>query len=476
MSRRLKAYLVLTGLTAVTLLATHAPASFDRVWGHYVAWVVICLVSETMWTANLSGEATWSLAATAGLCAVVLWGPEAGMWISMLSTLIADLFVQRKIWYRATFNAAQIALTAWLAGVVFDGLGGRAALPIHAGIATLDRSASTALVLPFVGMSIVYFGLNRAMVSLAVSWSGPHRNWWTVMREEWLYLAKVETDGAAFLLVPLMAISFTAIGYPGVLLFYAPLFMLHQSEKRYLDLKRAEEQNLRTAQFVAKGEIAASIGHDLNNLLTPIISGAQLLLRDVERNTLEQAPKRVATIVEKSKQMAVLAKGLMDYTRSHANVEPMDLNGLLVSTIEFVKGDTRFRNVEWEVDLDPNLPSIKGDLGQIQNVFMNLFLNAADAMSAQESRRAIRVATRQSDHGKEAEVVVADSGPGIKPENLPKMFEFMFTTKADGHGFGLSTSQRAIHNHGGTITVQNQEGSGAEFTIVLPVRGPGGWR
>jgi hypothetical protein len=91
MSLRLRLYVLATVLVAGALLVIGFPRAFAVDWGHYVAWVVICLVSETMWSNTISGAATWSLSATAGLSSAVLWGPGAGLWISALSTLIADL-------------------------------------------------------------------------------------------------------------------------------------------------------------------------------------------------------------------------------------------------------------------------------------------------------------------------------------------------------------------------------------------------
>ena len=474
MSPRLRLYVIATGLSAVALLATHMPPALVQLWPHAIAWIVICLVSETMWTDSMTGAATLSHAAVAGLSAVVLWGPVTGMWIAGLSTLIADLFVQRKHWVRATFNASQIALTSWLAGQAFVGLGGHVALPLVHDVATLDRGASATLVLPFVALTLVYFMLNRAMVALAVSWSSD-RKWWKVLREDWLYLARLQVDAASFMLVPLMVISFTAIGYPGVLLFYAPLFMLFQSDRRYFDLKKAEELNLRNARFAAKGELAANIGHEIGNALIGINNTAQLLMRDAEKDKFEKVLHHSKVILEQARRMGVLSKGLMDYTRTEVYVEPMDLNGLLLSTIELVKGDKRFRGVEWNVELDSSLPELKADIGQIQGVFINLFVNAADAMSVQETRRAISVRTHLDAAAAQVRVDLNDSGPGIKPEHLPRMFEFMFTTKTDGHGFGLSTSHRAIENHGGRISVESPPDSGAHFMIQLPLRGPGAW-
>ena len=126
MSPRLRAYVTATVLAAVGVLAWGWPQGFPVDWGHYVAWIVICLVSETMWSNTLSGSATWSLSATAGLSSAVLYGTGAGMWLSALSTLIGDLFVQRKPWVRAAFNTSQVALATGIGGLLFEWLGGRA--------------------------------------------------------------------------------------------------------------------------------------------------------------------------------------------------------------------------------------------------------------------------------------------------------------------------------------------------------------
>lgn len=475
MSWRLRLYVAGTVLAAAAVLALGWPERFAGDWGHYVAWIVICLVSETMWSTTLSGSATYSLSATVGLSSAVLWGSGAGIWISAISTFIADLFVLRKPPVRVAFNAGQVALATWLGAWLFELLGGRTALPIGIGGGVLDRSQATGLILPFLGMVLGYFAVNRAMVALAVAWSAA-RSWRQVLREDWFYIARLEVDAASFLLMPLMVISYTTVGYPGVLLFYAPLFMVFQSDRRFHELKKAEEVNLRNARFAAKGELAAGIGHELNNQLVAISARAQMLLKDCEKQSFDNSPRHAQIILDQSRRMGVLAKGLMDYTRSQVNVEPMDLNGLLTSTIEFVKGDKRFRDVEWDVHLDPALPQVRADVGQIQGVFINLFVNAADAMAGQESRRAIAVRTKLDPRTQAAAVDVQDSGPGISREHLGRMFEFMFTTKPDGHGFGLSTAHRSIENHGGRISVESEPGQGARFHIELPLSGPGSWR
>src|SRR6185369_5409370 len=285
MSPRLRAYVTATVVAAVAVLAIGWPHAFTRDWGHYVAWVVICLVSETLWNNTISGGATISLSAAVGL------------WISAFSTFIADLFVLRKPLVRVAFNSAQVALATAVGAIVFQLLGGRVALPVAAGGAVLDRAHATSLMLPFVGLVVGYFIVNRAMVALAVAWSAG-RGFRQVLMEDWFYMARIEVDAASFLLTPLMVISFTTVGYPGVLLFYAPLFMLFQSDRRYIELKRAEEVNLRNARFAAKGELAAGIGHELNNQLVAISARAQMLLKDAEKQTFENAPRHAQIIFD----------------------------------------------------------------------------------------------------------------------------------------------------------------------------------
>ncbi|MBK7369056.1 MAG: hypothetical protein IPJ04_14450 [Candidatus Eisenbacteria bacterium] len=129
MSRRLRAYVVATIVAGAFALVTHPPAMLAQEWGHYVAWLVICLVSETMWEATMSGSGTWSLSSTAGLSAIVLWGPAVGMWITALATLLADLFVLRKPAVRAFFNGGQMAITALVSGIAFDLLEGARRCP-----------------------------------------------------------------------------------------------------------------------------------------------------------------------------------------------------------------------------------------------------------------------------------------------------------------------------------------------------------
>lgn len=474
MNGRLRAYIALVAVAAVALVATHVPASLADHWAHYVAWIVVCVVSDTLWL-SVGGASTLSLSSTAGLAAMVLWGVDAGIVIAFVCTLLSEFFVLRKPWYRAIFNAGQITITFSIAGLVLVGLGGPANGLEHA--APFDRGTASALRLgvPVLAMCFAYWFVNRLLVVRAVSWASG-RGYWRVWKEDWLPAHRLVVDAATFLLSPLMIISYHAIGYPGVVLFYAPLFMIHESDRRYSELRKAQEEQLKTAAFVAKGELAARTGHELNNRLVAILARAQMLLADSKKDKYDSVAKYAEIIYEQAQQMKVMADGLMSYTRSEVHVEPMDMNALISNTIEFLRADKRLNGIEWKVELDPSLPQLKVDVGQMQSVLINLFVNAADAMNGQAGTRAIHVTTCLEERARSARIEVKDTGPGIKTENLPRMFEFMFTTKPTGHGFGLATAQRTVQMHGGRIKVESPTGEGAHFTIQLPVAGPGGLR
>jgi signal transduction histidine kinase len=475
MSSRLRFYLSAVGLIALALLVTHAPPDLPHRGAHYLGWTVICLLSELLWLSTLSGEGTVSMASTANLATLVLWGPDASMWIVSASTLVAVLFVQRKPWVRAVFNAAQSVITMAVGGLVFVLLGGPVGGLEAGGRVLAGSGGAAALVAPIIGLFGIYLLVNRALVAVAVAWS-TDRPYLKVLREDWFYRERLLDDLASFFLSPLVVISYAAIGYVGVILFYAPLRMTYESQKRYVELRNAQNMLIHNERMAAKGEMAAEIGHELRNQLSAISGRAQLLLRDSERQAFTSVPRHAQIILEQSKRMETLSKGLMDFSSAELRIERVDVNALTQRSTEFVRSQNRFDGVEWDLRLAGDVPELRADPGQLQQVLLNLFINAADAMQENgASRKMISVVTDYDERARQVTVVVSDTGPGIPLNHVAKVFEPHFTTKAEGHGFGLSTSYRIVANHGGTISVESPPGRGASFTIALPIHGPGHW-
>jgi two-component system, NtrC family, sensor kinase len=140
-----------------------------------------------------------------------------------------------------------------------------------------------------------------------------------------------------------------------------------------------------------------------------------------------------------------------------------------------VRTQNRFDTVEWDLRFASQVPELRVDPGQIQQVLLNLFMNAADAMQEKGvGVKRIAVESVWDERERSLQLRVSDTGTGIAPANLSRIFEPHFTTKPTGHGFGLSSSYRIITNHGGRIVAESPPGQGAHFTITLPLDGPGG--
>src|SRR5207249_237524 len=129
---------------------------------------------------------------------------------------------------------------------------------------------------------------------------------------------------AAFLMSPLMAISFRAVGYAGVGLFYAPLRIFNESHRRFLELKSAQQQMIHSERMAAKGEMAAEIGHELRNQLVAISGRAQMLIKDAERGISANVSRHAQIVLEQTKRMEQLSNGLMDFSRAELRVERVD--------------------------------------------------------------------------------------------------------------------------------------------------------
>jgi len=474
-SPRLRLYVGGVTVVAAVLLATHVPHADTALWAHYGAWTLLCLGAEFLWLPTVQKDATISMASSVNLATLMLWGPAPAMLAVGASTLAANTLFQKKPWIRAVFNTAQIVITMWVAGLVahllgnpLEGMSSHFEVPLDPIRAV--RNGGVMLV-----SFIAYALVNRCLVSVAVAWSSD-RPFLRALREDWFFRERYFNDVSLFFFVPLMILAYGTVGYLGLLLFYAPLQMIYETHKRYLELLDAQNQLIHTERMAAKGEMAAEIGHEVNNLLVPISGRAQMLLRDAQRGLFENVERHAQIILEQSKRVQTMSKGLTEFSNAEIRVERMDLNALIQRSIEFVRPQNRFDDVEWDLRLASAIPELRADPGQIQQVLINLFVNAADAMGGNGAvRRSLLVSSEYDERGRQVRVVVQDTGSGIAPNVMPRIFEPHFTTKPEGHGFGLSTSYRIVTNHGGRIAAESLPTRGARFTVLLPLHGPGGW-
>ncbi len=228
-------------------------------------------------------------------------------------------------------------------------------------------------------------------------------------------------------------------------------------------LQEAQDELIRAERLAVIGEMAAEIGHELNNYLSIISGRAQLLPYTLEQGQNEKAVNSSKIILEQVNKMKRFTKGLMDSSTQKVQKRKSSINDIILQTIEFVKPQNRFDLIEFENILQENIPEFLFDSEQVQQVFMNLYYNAASAIKEG------KIVTKTFLRNQILKIDVIDNGPGIPPELVKKIFIPGFSTKEDGHGFGLSVCQRIIENHQGQIWVENESDGGARFQIRLQV-------
>jgi two-component system, NtrC family, sensor kinase len=247
---------------------------------------------------------------------------------------------------------------------------------------------------------------------------------------------------------------------------------LHAEAQSRLDA--AQAQLLQSAKLAAVGELAASVAHEINNPLYAARNSLYLVEQDLppgaqERTFLEIAQNelgRIARIITRMRDF---------YRPARAELLPTDVNDVLLETLELVQTHLRHGQVAVVADLAPALPPIVAHADQLRQVFLNLMLNACDAMSNGGTLRVMTGLLPPLD-GRLAAIAirVADTGTGIAPEHLAHLFEPFYTTKPQGTGLGLAISMHIVTQHGGNITPQSTVGAGTTFTVTLPVGPPTG--
>lgn len=253
--------------------------------------------------------------------------------------------------------------------------------------------------------------------------------------------------------------------------------------ERTNQLEDAQAQLIQSEKMSAIGQLAAGVAHELNNPLGGILGYAQFTLEKLHKNIPEKTASKeiqsyiryVSDIETQARRCKTIVQNLLRFSRSSRSVdfEEVDLNKAIDETLTFVGHQLHLNQIELSVQLDPDLPHIQGNAGQLQQVFTNLIINA---MHASKPGSIIRIQSRFSpalgEFGGAAELLFVDHGHGIKEENLKKIFEPFFTTKeiGKGTGLGLSVSYGIIKEHGGEITVQSKVDQGTTFTVVLPLQ------
>jgi signal transduction histidine kinase/ActR/RegA family two-component response regulator len=240
-------------------------------------------------------------------------------------------------------------------------------------------------------------------------------------------------------------------------------------------LKQAEEERQKledkaqvASRLAVVGEMAAGVAHEINNPLTGVLGFSQMLLE--KPNIPDDIKAELRLIVDGSQRVADIVKRLLTFARQTKPVKSVtDINSLIDNTLKLREYVFKTANINVITRFDPELPWSVVDPGQMQQVFLNIIVNAEHAMKTAHGRGTLTITTGEK--GNDIILSFLDDGPGIKPENLKRLFEPFFTTKApgEGTGLGLSLSRSIILEHNGRMSVESEFGHGANFIIELPV-------
>ncbi|HBZ8439732.1 TPA: two-component system sensor histidine kinase ZraS [Klebsiella aerogenes] len=228
--------------------------------------------------------------------------------------------------------------------------------------------------------------------------------------------------------------------------------------------QQLQEAMARKEKLMALGHLAAGVAHEIRNPLSSIKGLAKYF---AERTPPGGEAQELALVMAKeADRLNRVVSELLELVRpAHLNYQPVDINALIHHSLQLVSQDAQSRGIELQFTPRPELTSIKADPDRLNQVLLNLYLNAMQAIGRDG---VIHVSESEADRQR-VKIVVKDSGKGMSDEELQAIFTPYFTTKADGTGLGLAVVQNIIEQHGGTIRAESQPGAGAIFTLWLPV-------
>ena len=233
------------------------------------------------------------------------------------------------------------------------------------------------------------------------------------------------------------------------------------------ELEDAHLQLVQSEKVASVGRMAAGVAHEINNPLAGILMFAEILKENIKDN--EQHLNDINEIIEQTLRCKKIVAELLEFSRrSVGKVSVFGLDELINKSLGLLIGQAIFQDIDVRVSIEPQISRMAGDLGQLQQVFTNLFINAADAM---EGKGKLEVEAGYNEKNDKFIITVADTGPGIPEELRDKIFEIFFTTKpvGKGTGLGLSISKKIVELHGGSLLVESPPHGGTTFTIELPL-------
>jgi len=230
------------------------------------------------------------------------------------------------------------------------------------------------------------------------------------------------------------------------------------------ELKAAQKRLIEAERFAAIGELSAAVAHGIRNPVAGIKAAAQFAALDLPKE--HPLCENIADIITETDKLEARIKTLLDFAKPfEPHPRRCRVDAIVGDAVDSLRSQLAARRIEVVIDVDRALPAVAVDYAQIEQVLLALISNAVEAMT-EGGRISIRVRSKGGDR---LRLEVEDSGPGIRPDQLRRIFDLFFTTKSSGTGMGLAVARKIVERHGGTITVESEVGKGTQFTIELPI-------
>jgi two-component system NtrC family sensor kinase len=244
-------------------------------------------------------------------------------------------------------------------------------------------------------------------------------------------------------------------------------------EQKTRELKRAHEHALHTEKMASIGKMAAVLAHEINNPLSGILTYSKLLRKWIDsedggKSRHKDIDDSLDLIASESRRCGDLVKNLLTFSRTTPiNLQPTNLNQVIDRVLRLIQHQLDLAGIQFQAELDPELPQVTCDGAQVEQVLLALMMNALDAMPQGGN---LWVSTKLNRDDGSIQITVRDDGSGIPPEILSRLFEPFLTTKETGRGvgLGLAISRSILERHNGNIEVQSEAGRGTTFTVTLP--------
>ncbi|MFL7839659.1 MAG: response regulator [Candidatus Promineifilaceae bacterium] len=236
------------------------------------------------------------------------------------------------------------------------------------------------------------------------------------------------------------------------------------------DERRLENSLMQAEKLAAIGQLAAGVAHELNNPLTAVNANAQMLKMVIPPS--DENFESVDLIARAGDRAAKVVRGLLDFARKeHYSFVPGDVNESILGALDLIGYQLQSAGIEVIRHIDPDLPDIVASWEHLKSVWLNMLLNARDALQEISGERRIEIVTRRGNEPNQIQVLIHDNGKGISPAETAHIFEPFYTTKdpGKGTGLGLATCHRIIVQHGGEISVASLPGEGTTFVVLLAI-------